>query len=1121
MKRAQRFLFTTILSFILTCFPLFAIGQHADNSVLQSGNWWKMETGACGLYKITTEDISQLTGVSTSDIALYSHQGGVLSTLNGDQRIDDLEEIAVEVHDNNGNGIFEAGDYILFYGTGAYRWVYDSELDRNIRQSHPYSESNYVYLTIQSGGHKRVQTQTPTTPTGATVTKCRIQQYHENDLVNVFKSGQVWLGERFSGSTNQRNVSFTLPATPSLVKIRYALASVSSESSNFHIVANGVSGTHNFSKYNPYSTFIEQIPANGSNIDIGITYNYNENTAVGYLDYIEVDAEVPLAYSGGISLFRTPLVGAVTRSYEMSGGDNNTRIWDVTEYNDIVEMATTSSGGSLSFANAADRWRNYVAFKNSSNFSKPLSITPIANQNIHGMDNAELVIVTHSSFLDEAQRLANLHSIYDNIGVIVVTQEQVFNEFSNGQKDPMAIREMMRMFYNRWKTDPTKTKPLHLLLFGKGTYDNKDLLDKSMPTVVTYQTLASFDDDGESLASDDVMTYLDDGESVSEYSSMDINVGRLPAKNVVEARHIVDKIERYITRRDLFQDEIRGDWRNSVALLADDADPGNRSDTVFTSSSEYIARQIAEQYPQFTVDKIYADAYIQRSGADGSYFPDVNNALKKRMDYGCLILNYIGHGSSQYIGTERFMMKSDISNYANSLQLPFFITSTCTFGRYDDPDETCGAEEFLLADGAGIACLAASRPISHTQVVNAEMVMQALNPENTIGDAIRISKNIHYTRQSLALLGDPALKLSHPKYRVEVTAVNGNTVDTNRCDTALVLSTVTIEGEIHNSDGALVSDFDGYIFPEVYDRVKNAQTFANDNEGCEVSYTIQNSLLYKGRATVNGGRFSYKFTVPRDVAYKFEPAKLTHYAKSGDEDASGSYSRLVLGGFDESVVITETRPEIRLFMNDTNFRNGGITDDSPTLLVKLSDSIGINAVGSGLGHDITAIVDGNQNSTIILNDFYETDISDENCGEIRYELSSLSRGRHSIIVKAWNIFNYSNTSEIIFYVHSDDTVTTQFRTTPNPASTHAMLDLEHNIKGEITSAHLDIFNMQGHPIWSTDPAVSADSYVVGPVNWNLTSSSGTRVPPGVYIARFTIRTADGDLIHETGKIIVK
>ena len=257
------------------------------------------------------------------------------------------------------------------------------------------------------------------------------------------------------------------------------MASVSSESSNFRIVANGVSGTHNFSKYNPYSTFIEQIPANGSNIDIGITYNYNENTAVGYLDYIEVDAEVPLAYSGGISLFRTPLVGAVTRSYEMSGGDNNTRIWDVTEYNDIVEMATTSSGGSLSFANTADRWRNYVAFKNSSNFSKPLSIVPIANQNIHGMDNAELVIVTHSSFLDEAQRLANLHSIYDNIGVIVVTQEQVFNEFSNGQKDPMAIREMMRMFYNRWKTDPTKTKPLHLLLFGKGTYDNKDRGDLS------------------------------------------------------------------------------------------------------------------------------------------------------------------------------------------------------------------------------------------------------------------------------------------------------------------------------------------------------------------------------------------------------------------------------------------------------------------------------------------------------------------------------------------------------------------------------------------------------------------------------------------------------------------
>ena len=752
---------------------------------------------------------------------------------------------------------------------------------------------------------------------------------------------------------------------------------------------------------------------------------------------------------------------------------------------------------------------------------KPVSVAKLENQDLHGTGNPDLLIVYNKAFAEQALRLASLHSIYDDMDVVAVNQEEVYNEFSGGKDDPIAIREMLRMYNSRHEVNPSLKETRYLLLFGKGTYDNRNITHHNLPTVITYQSETSFDDEGSSYATDDIFGYLDDGETGKSYESLDVSIGRLPAKTAGEAEHMVNKIERYLTRIDLNDSSIRGDWRNSVALLSDDADPGSGSDTLFTNSSEITARQINSTYPQYNIDKIYADAYIQQSDADGSFYPDAKNALKKRIDYGCLLLNYIGHGSSQYIGTERYMEKNDIANYANNSQLPFFITSTCTFGKYDMSDETCGAEEFLLAQGGGVACLAASRPISHIQAVNTDMVLQALNPDNRIGDAVRHSKTHHYAAHALTLMGDPALKLSFPKYRVTVTSINGRHVDGNRKDSALVLSTVVVEGEIQDSEGNLINDFDGIIFPEVYDRPIASQTLANDNEGHEVKFSKQTSLLYKGRDSVTGGRFRYQFIVPRDVAYKFEPCKLSHYARSVSEDASGAYNMLMLGGFDTNVNIKESRPDIKLYINDTTFRNGGITNQNPVLHAVLFDSIGINAVGSGLGHDITATVDGNANSTIILNDFYQTDVTSENLGTIDYKLQNLSTGWHTVTLKAWNIHNYSNSSTLRFYVTNADTARiTSLSADPNPATTKTRIRAEYNCPESLDEASIKIFTVNGQLVTEFTPDIQKEGFVLGPVEWDLTDGLGRRVPHGIYLIHCTLITTAGEKLTDRGKIIV-
>ena len=368
--------------------------------------------------------------------------------------------------------------------------------------------------------------------------------------------------------------------------------------------------------------------------------------------------------------------GLVSR-FVAQGYAEGLRVWDVTDpIQPMSYTVTQQPNNGFAFYAPIDIERTFIAFTDNVAL-RPSGITPIDNQDIYGADKPDYVIVTHKDFEDQAIRLANLHRELDGLNTMVVTQEQVFNEFSSGKPDPMAIRQMLRCLRSK---EGDSEAPRYLLLFGKGTYDNRDITNAHQRTVITYQTSSSFDSEGSAYPSADIYGYLGN-TSISEFDgTLTVSIGRLPAKTPAEAKHMVDKVDNYMHRRDLLDNNIRGDWRNYVTLLADDADPSSPYDTIFASDSEILARKIKKLYPQYNIDRIYADAYEQQSGADGSYYPDVNNALRQRMNYGCLLLNYIGHGSSSYIGTERFMEFSDIEKYANTDRLAFFVTSTCTFG---------------------------------------------------------------------------------------------------------------------------------------------------------------------------------------------------------------------------------------------------------------------------------------------------------------------------------------------------------------------------------------------------------------------------------------------------------
>lgn len=1115
--------------------PTKSTNPYPSNSVLSEGNWYKIAINNTGIHKITANDIKSqgidIENIPISQLGIYGNGGGALSENNKDFEYNDLVENSIYIKDNNNNGILDGNDYILFYAQAANIWKYNNSQKIYEYHIHPYSKYNYYYLTTNAPytTNKRINIKTISVEPNDTINTYTYCSTIHNDVVNTHGSGRIWVGDKFSGAVPVRSYSLSIPnaVANSNVNVRYALASISNANSSFDVTINGATLTHSFYpgyRYPYQGLYYTTKPSTSGKCEINIKYSSRESLASGYLDYIEINAPARLVFTEGQLKIKNSFNANDSNIslFEISSATSALRVWNVSNPCNVTELNTNYDNGKIMFLDSTNNIGEWIAFDGSM-FYSPISLTPVANQNLHGMPQPDYIIVAPPVFSDQAERLAQLHRLYSGLDVVVVTPEEIYNEFSSGKQDAMAVRRFLKMLYDRALSNEIIKVPKYMLLFGKAIYDNKNITNTNIPYVVSYQSETSFDDEGSSFTSDDMFGYLGDWETGSIYESIDVGIGRFPVKNISEAKTMVDKVEYYLTKKDLTQSSLRGDWRNQLAFLADDADPGSANDVYFITSSEKTTQQILQKYPILNIEKIYADAYTQQSGAIGSFYPEAKNALTKRINNGCLLLNYVGHGAYQHIGSERYMEIPDINSYTNRYQLPFFVASTCSFGKYDIIDDICGAESFVLApNGGGIAIAAAVRPIGHSESFDTKLCLYALDKNYAIGDAFKLAKNEASMTHSMQLLGDPAIKLSIPENNIVVTAINEKPINYSSVDTATVLTQITIEGEIRNSNNNIIPEFVGEIYPTVFDRFVTYKTLANDNEDTEMEFSQQKNILYKGRDSVINGKFKYSFVVPRDVVYQYDYGKLSHYAAAGIEDASGAYSNIVFGGFNQDVVIEESRPHIRLFMNDSLFVSGGLTDQNPYIYAILYDTLGINAVGSGIGHDITAVLDNNSNQIMILNDYYEVDRNNPNKGYIKYPLHNLSNGTHSLTLKAWNIYNFSSSASIAFVVNNHSVVNIgKFYSYPNPASNKTTLRMEHNQPNQIKSIEIDIYDMMGHLVKHFTPTVVEGSYSIPNTEWDFTSNNGSKVAEGIYMARIIITTINGEQQSAHAKIVHK
>jgi hypothetical protein len=317
-----------------------------------------------------------------------------------------------------------------------------------------------------------------------------------------------------------------------------------------------------------------------------------------------------------------------------------------------------------------------------------------------------------------------------------------------------------------------------------------------------------------------------------------------------------------------------------------------------------------------------------------------------------------------------------------------------------------------------------------------------------------------------------------------------------------------------------LQNFNGYVYPTIYDKPSLIKTLLNNPNSVEKTFILQKNVLFKGKASVKNGHFEFSFLVPKDINYEYGYGKISYYATNNHTDANG-FDSIFIGGIKDTIIADNKGPEIEIYLNNRNFVNGGISNPHPTLIAYLKDDNGINTVGTGIGHDIIAFLDNKIENSILLNDFFEYDENSSSSGKVSYLLSNLEPGPHTLTVRAWDVLNNMNENTINFTVIKDEKLElSHVLNYPNPFTTHTDFYFEHNQPNTTIKVSIQIFTVSGKLVKTIEHTSNNNSFRCGPIPWNGLDDFGDKLAKGVYIYKVRVKTAENKTIEKFEKLVI-
>lgn len=1107
--------------------------KTVTSSVLANGKWVRFEVDEDGMYKIDYSMLSSFgidpNTVDPRTIKIYNNGGKMIPENILHPRSQDLVENAIRVVGED-DGKFDQNDYIVFYGRGNNFWDYDTTSGFIQRNFNLYSNKNYYWITSGGIAGKRIEGKESLNQSNyfAQTTSEAFAQWEE-DKINIGKTGRIFLGDDFSQSVRTRTytnkLNYRVPGSLINYRVRFVVASSQSiqleiQETNNTIFSSTLLGYGN-STYTVGEAHIRNLTYSGALADDRSVLKFNftpsQITSMGYLDFFEIKYSRELKPSDDLLIFYSKDSTAVIE-YRLSGfPSTNIKVFDVSDPFNVKHITnhTMLSGGECRFqvSESASYRSKYVAIGND-NYKTPSNPVEVQNSDIRGIsEGAQFIIITHKNFLDAANKLKNYRENQSLIrySTKVIDIESIYNEFGGGISDPSAVRDFIKYAYDNWQI-----RPEYVLLMGKGTYDYKNVEGQNENFIPTWQTIESLvlvRGSVSSYTTDDFFVKVDGNDDF-----VDLAIGRITARSLVEANNIVDKIIAYENDSD------RTPWRNLVTLVADDGfGTGNRYEGAeHTAPSEILA---TTKIPlSYDINKIYMAAYPDELTSAGRRKPEVNKAIIDAVNQGTLIMNYIGHGSPELWAHEVVFEKSvTIPQFQNDRY--FFMTAgTCDFGYFDIPNFQSAAEEMMLISNRGaIGVFTASRlvysQLNHQLMyrffVELLQPRDTLNLLSTLGQAYFRTKQLFtgVNDQKYHIFGDPTLRLIAPQHFGSIDSINGQALTSGVQIKAL--SKAGIEGRILKPDGSTWSDFNGEGLLTVFDSERIVRLTSINFDVLE-----QGGVIFRGRISVTNGNFSADFVVPKDISYENKNGKVLLYFFDQHADGLAFTNNIVVGGTDTTAVDDGKGPEIEIYFDDTSFRNAYLINPNSLLIVKLEDETGLNTTGTGVGHKLEGILNDRENDPIDFTNFFIGDLdAGGKSGEVRYRFNNLDEGEYKILVKAWDVFNnFSSESAYFSVVSGDDLIIRDVYNYPNPFTSNTTFTFQQNMS-KILDCRIRIYTVAGRLIREIERKNISDKFVT--IDWDGRDQDGSPIANGTYFYKLIVNTVDGEYSRSVlGKIAV-
>ena len=1041
--------------------------RYAAHSVLATGRWAKIRVPSTGIYELTETLIRRAGFTDVSRVKVYGYGGALQDpVLDGDNLIeyDDLKEVPT----------CTVGGRRLFHAQGPVSW---SSNKASKRTRNPYSDYGYYFITESDGEPLSVDSTAFVDSFYPSADDYHI--LHEVDNYSWFQGGRNLF----------ENDPIELGKSKSYVLIPEA----------------GQSGVRT--------------------ISIGVT---SGQVTSGKIEINGLQ----------VTTFK------LDRFTEYDHGKEYEGSFRISYYSpsDTVTI-TPSSGGPvrldyISVSYETPRNRPILA---GTSFPVPEYVYNITNQDLHADGPADMVIIvpTSQKLTEQAQRLKDFHVENDGMRVRIVPADELFNEFSSGTPDANAYRRYLKMLYDRAETEADM--PSYLLLFGDCVWDNRMNTQECASLnpddfLLCNESENSFSDT-QCYVDDGFFCCLDDGEGGDPLKTdrLDVAVGRFPVRTEAEAKIMVDKTISYA------ENENAGSWQNLCVFMGDDGNSNRHM-----RDAEEMAETVESINPAIQVERVMWDAYPRVSSSTGNTYPDVSRLLKQKQEAGALIMNYCGHGRTDQISHERVLTINDFAEFTNK-NLPLWITASCEIMPFDSQEDNIGETAVLNENGGAVAFFGTTRTVyvNYNNAINKAYLRALFTPGDdgeyiSIGEAQRLAKNYLITpvgssgsliddtenKLQYSLLGDPALKLNMPKQRAVVDSING--VELASAETLQQLkagTVVTVKGHIETAAGDLDTEFDGVVTGMVRDAEKLIVCRLNDtsDEGADTpfEYYDRSTVLFNGSDNVKSGEFSFSFAVPKDIDYSNDSGLINIFAVNSttEETVNGCTEDFVVGG-SGSLVTDSIGPSIYCYLNSPSFVNGGNVNNTPFFVAEIFDKDGINAAGSGIGHDLMLIIDGDMTKTYVLNDNFEYDFGSYTTGRTYYNIPELEPGFHTLKFRAWDIMNNPSTTELTFNVVRGLTPSLfSVSCSSNPASTSTKFIINHDRMGSSLNVEIEVFDIGGRPVWKhKESSVSPDGAYT--VDWDLTGDDGGKLDTGVYIYRVRIGSDDSGTVSKAKKLVI-